>query len=109
MMYSCKLSISYISDIHVVELKMDVFAWFVLLALPFPMQALRNHFGKTADEYQQVEFDIDEKISLDISEDGVNSRGWTITPLSYPVVRIIPCVHVQRGMKLCLSFSLSKE
>ena len=53
------------------------------------MQALSNHFGKNADVYQQVEFDTEGKISLDISDDGINSRGWRITPLSCPVVRTL--------------------
>jgi len=34
-----------------------------------------------------VEFDAEGKISLAIPEDGINSNGWTITPLSPPVVR----------------------
>jgi len=63
------------------------FARFTLLALPSPMQAVSNHFGKSANVHQPVEFDIDGKISLDISEDGVNSRGWTIIPATNPVVK----------------------
>ena len=51
------------------------------------MQAVSNHFGKTADVHQPVEFDIEGKISLDISADGINSRGWTIIPATNPVVR----------------------
>ena len=75
---------------------MDPFSCFVLLALPICMQALSSRFGKYADVYQQVEFDTDGKISLDISEDGINSRGWTITPLFSPVVNLsTSCVHVQ--------------
>lgn len=66
---------------------MDSFARVTLLALPTPMQAVSNHFGKTADVHRPVEFNIDGKISLDISEDGVNSRGWTIIPATNPVVR----------------------
>jgi len=60
------------------------------------MQAVNIHFGKTADVHKMVEFDIDGKISLDISEDGINSRGWTIIPATNPVVRTC---------KLCLSVS----
>ena len=72
-------------------LKMDSLARFMLLALPSPMQAVSNHFGKTADIHRTVEFDIDGKISLDISEDGVNSRWWTIIPATNPVVRTHVC------------------
>jgi len=33
-----------------------------------------------------VEFDTEGKISLAIPEDGINSNGWTIIPLSPPEV-----------------------
>lgn len=65
------------------------------------MQAVSNHFGKTADVHQPVEFDTDGKISLDISEDDINSRGWTIIPTTNPVVRAR--VRTWRRVKLCLS------
>lgn len=65
------------------------------------MQAVNNHFGKTADVHKIVEFDIDGKISLDISEDGINSRGWTIIPATNPVVRMLLCMCVlEAGLSL---------
>jgi len=47
-----------------------------------------DHFGIGADASQPVEFDAEGKISLAIPEDGINSNGWTITPLIPPVVRL---------------------
>ena len=53
------------------------------------MQALSDHFGKNADVHQHVEFDAEGVITLAICEDGIDSRGWTITPLSRPEVRMV--------------------
>ena len=46
--------------------------------------------GAVRDLHQSIEFESD-AISLDIPLEGVNTKGWKITPLIHPVVS--SCVH----------------